>query len=206
MTAPTLILASASARRQQLLQQIGVRFTARAMDIDERVRDSETALDYVRRMANEKAQAAWAQLSAPAGLVLAADTAVVVDNGMGEGILGKPGDADEAVAMLAQLSSRVHQVLTAVTLSDGRDSRQAVSDSKVVFRTIDEEEALRYWQTGEPRGKAGAYAIQGLGAVFVKSLSGSYSGVMGLPIFETAELLRQFGVPVWENKPGNSRV
>lgn len=190
-----LILASNSPRRRQLLQQIGVPFSIQAMDIDESRHDSEAALDYVARMANEKAHAALAQVGAdPAAIVLAADTIVVVD----DTVLGKPDNSREAQAMLAMLSDRQHRVLTAVAVVDGSYSRQAVSESSVGFRAISAAEAESYWHTGEPRGKAGGYAIQGLGAVFVNSLNGSYSGVMGLPLYETAGLLQEFGVPVWE--------
>lgn len=191
MTDSLLLLASASPRRRQLLQQIGVDFSCLATDIDETPLPDEAARDYVRRMASEKAAAAVER--APTGswkLVLAADTVVVVDGAL----LGKPADAAEAAAMLARLSDRSHRVMTAVTLCDGSRQRQLLSESDVCFRAIAQAEARRYWASGEPRGKAGGYAIQGLGAVFVKSLSGSYSGVMGLPLFETATLLESFGV------------
>lgn len=191
MAIPRLILASASPRRQDLLVQIGVPFDVLAQDIDETPLPDEIPEIYVQRMATEKAAAALT--AAPAAVVLAADTTVVCD-GL---VLGKPVDEADAVAMLQRLSDRQHQVLTAVTIADGSRSRQALSRSEVTFRAISETEARAYWQTGEPRGKAGAYAIQGMGAVFVAGLQGSYSGVMGLPLFETAALLAEFGQPVW---------
>ena len=206
MAIPRLILASASPRRQDLLVQIGVPFDVLAQDIDETPLPDEIPEIYVQRMATEKAAAALT--AAPAAVVLAADTTVVCD----DRVLGKPVDEADAVAMLQLLSDRQHQVLTAVTIADGSRtdgsrtdrsrtdgsrSRQALSRSTVKFRAISEGEAKAYWQTGEPRGKAGAYAIQGMGAVFVAGLQGSYSGVMGLPLFETAALLAEFGQPVW---------
>jgi septum formation protein len=192
MATPQLILASASPRRQELLMQIGVAFEVHAQDIDETPRATESAETYVQRMAVEKARSA--QTAFPDALVLAADTTVVCD----ENVLGKPEDEDDALAMLAQLSGRSHRVLTAVAVASADALRQALSHSEVRFRDISSAEARRYWQTGEPRGKAGAYAIQGLGAVFVADLVGSYSGVMGLPLYETAALLSEFQQPVWQ--------
>lgn len=191
MAESSLLLASASPRRRQLLQQIGLDFSCLATDIDESPRSDEAARDYVSRMAREKAAAAVERAPAESWrLVLAADTVVVVDGAL----LGKPADAAEAAAMLARLSDRSHRVMTAVTVRDGSSERQLLSESEVCFRAITAAEARRYWESGEPRGKAGGYAIQGLGAVFVKSLHGSYSGVMGLPLFETATLLESFGI------------
>lgn len=186
-----LILASASPRRQQLLQQLGLSFVTVEQDIDESLRPAEPALDYVQRMAREKALSATAALPADAEtLIIAADTIVVCD---GE-VLGKPRDEADACRMLLQLSDREHQVMSAVSVNKPNLSRTALSTSSVCLRPISAQEASRYWQTGEPLGKAGGYAIQGLAAVFVTRLEGSYSGVMGLPLFETAALLREFGV------------
>lgn len=192
MAVPRLILASASPRRQDLLVQIGVQFEVRAQDIDESPLPDEAPETYVQRMAAEKAAAALTAF--PEALILAADTTVVCD----DLVLGKPLNEADAVAMLNRLSGREHQVLTAVCVSDRRQSHQALSRSAVSFRSISSDEARRYWHTGEPRGKAGAYAIQGMGAVFVAGLRGSYSGVMGLPLFETAALLAKFKQPVWQ--------
>jgi len=191
----SIILASASARRQELLSQIGVGFTVRSQDIDESIRPGELANDYVIRMAQEKAGSALNALHASKdlndSLVLAADTSVVCD----DAVLGKPVDEADAVAMLRTLSGREHRVLSAVTLAMQDKQYSALSESRVKFREISVAEAQRYYRSGEPEGKAGAYAIQGYAAVFVEQLIGSYSGVMGLPLFETAQLLAKFSVP-----------
>lgn len=189
-----IILASASPRRQELLSQIAVEFTVRAQDIDESVKDGESAHDYVVRMAVEKAESALKELGEnpelQASIVLAADTSVVCDGD----VLGKPADETEALAMLKRLSGREHRVLSAVTVASRSQQRTMLSESRVRFREIGEDEAVQYYRSGEPEGKAGAYAIQGLGAVFVEQLLGSYSGVMGLPLYETAQLLAEFDV------------
>lgn len=187
----SLVLASASPRRSELLRQIGVRFRCRAVHIDETPRPDEAAGEYVRRVALEKARAAQRELGHDEVLVLGADTAVVVDGRP----LGKPADAAHARAMLRQLSGRGHRVLSAVALVGEREAVR-VSDSAVWFRALSDAEIDAYWSTGEPRDKAGGYAIQGLGAVFVERLEGSYSGVMGLPLYETARLLNEFGIQV----------
>lgn len=187
-----LYLASASPRRRELLEQIGVDFTVLPVDIDETPLSGEAPADYVRRLAREKALAALARLDASAPLcVLGADTTVTLDGR----ILGKPADRDEGLAMLALLSGRTHRVLTAVALADAGRCEVRLVDSAVTFRPMTPAEAERYWAGGEPCDKAGGYAIQGLGAVFVRRLEGSYSGVVGLPLCETAELLGAFGVP-----------
>ena len=192
----SIILASASARRQELLSQIGVRFTVRRQDIDESIRRGELANDYVIRMAQEKADSALRALPSSKdsvnSLVLAADTSVVCD----ADVLGKPSDEANAVDMLRRLSGREHRVLCAVTLSTQNKQRTVLSESRVRFREISVAEAQQYYRSGEPEGKAGAYAIQGYAAVFVEQLIGSYSGVMGLPLFETAQLLAEFSVPI----------
>ena len=197
----SIILASASSRRQELLTQIGVRFTVRSQYIDESVRIGEQANDYVSRMAREKANSALTALCVTKDssdtLVLAADTSVVCD----ATVLGKPLDEADAVDMLRRLSGREHRVLTAVTLSTQDKQRTVLSESRVRFREISIEEAQQYYRSGEPLGKAGAYAIQGYAAVFVEQLVGSYSGVMGLPLFETAQLLAEFSVPMQPINP-----
>ena len=186
---PVLCLASASPRRRALLQQIGVAHTARSADVDETPHALETPRAYVTRLAAAKARAIRA---ADAALpVLGADTTVVVAGTM----LGKPDGEAAGLAMLARLSGRTHEVLSAVALADARGVAVAVSVSTVRFRALTEEECRAYWASGEPHDKAGAYAIQGLAAAFIESLHGSYSGVMGLPLFETAALLRSAGVP-----------
>ncbi|HAS49655.1 MAG TPA: hypothetical protein DCS33_10305 [Gammaproteobacteria bacterium] len=189
-----IILASASARRQELLAQIGISFTVRSQDIDESIGSAELAEDYVMRMAMEKAMSALRQLAGSQGgddtLVLAADTSVVCD----ADVLGKPSSESDALEMLLRLSGREHRVLSAVMLATKNKQAAQLSESRVTFREISLAEARRYYASGEPEGKAGSYAIQGCGAVFVKQLHGSYSGVMGLPLFETAQLLAEFGV------------
>jgi septum formation protein len=192
---PVLRLASASPRRRELLAQIGVPHIVTGAHIDESVHAGERPHDYVQRMARTKAKAVWDQdRSLP---VLAADTTVVLE-GL---VFGKPADRAEAAHMLGLLSGRTHEVLTAVALATAESISLRVSVSSVRFRLLSVEEIDAYWDTGEPRDKAGAYAVQGLAAVFIESLSGSYSGVMGLPLFETAELLRAAGVLSWGAMP-----
>ncbi|WP_342623181.1 Maf family protein [Pseudomonas alkylphenolica] len=193
-----LYLASGSPRRRELLTQIGIPFTTLSASVDESPLPNETAPAYVERLARAKASAGLAALlprEANAALaVLGADTAVVLDGQ----ILGKPVDRDDALAMLAVLSGREHQVLTAVAVADQQRCLSVCVASQVRFRPISSEEAQAYWASGEPLDKAGAYAIQGLGAVFVQRLEGSYSAVVGLPLSETAELLGQFAIPCWQ--------
>jgi septum formation protein len=189
-----IYLASASPRRRELLRQLGVDFRVLTTAVDERLKPGERADAYVMRLAASKAQAGWKQLAAAAQApVLGADTTVIA----GGEVLGKPVDREEAVRMLTVLSGTTHVVLTGIALLDGRGMRQRCSRSEVTFRAVDAAEAGAYWDTGEPRDKAGGYAIQGFGAVFVRHLSGSFSGVMGLPLFETAELLSEAQVPRW---------
>jgi len=182
-----LILASESPRRAELLAQVGVAFTASPAAIDEGVAPGETADAYVRRMAIEKARSA--RRRHPGHPVLGADTAVVLDRR----ILGKPADRSAAVEMLLALSGRTHEVLTGVALVTGQ-TQYRLSTSRVTFRAISGPEAAAYWATGEPADKAGGYAIQGLGAAYAEHIEGSYSGIMGLPLFETLALLRTIGV------------
>jgi septum formation protein len=187
-----IILASASPRRKELLDQIKVTYKVNPVDLDETPRPDETPLDYVQRLAAEKSAACIAQLGD--GLpVLAADTAVV----LGDLIMGKPKDRDDALAMLRQLSGKMHRVYSAISLR-GREHGQAVSITEVTFRVLTEGEIAAYWQSGEPVDKAGSYAIQGLGGMFVESISGSFSGVVGLPLFETAELLSRQGIGLFK--------
>ena len=198
MIAPILYLASASPRRRELLAQIGVTCRVVPVDLDESPDPGETPEHYVQRLALDKARAAHTLVGKTADvLILAADTAVVVD----ADILGKPRSAADAASMLRRLSGREHRVLSGVALigADGVDA-SAVSESRVRMRTILETEMAAYWATGEPVDKAGGYAIQGRAAVFVEALSGSYSGVMGLPLFETAGLLSAAGVPCLHSK------
>jgi septum formation protein len=186
-----IYLASRSPRRLELLEQIGVRVALIAADTDETRRLDESPESYVRRVALEKARAGRAALAEDeARPVLAADTAVVV----GDTTLGKPADREAAAQMLRALSGRSHRVLTAVAMIAAEREYIELSDSLVTFRVLEESEISRYWQTGEPIDKAGAYAIQGLGALFISSLQGSYSGVMGLPLFETGRLLAWAGI------------
>jgi len=187
---PSIFLASKSPRRRELLVQIGVRFAVLDVDLDETRLPGEPPESYVRRLALDKARTGHAMMESGEGLpTLAADTAVVV----GDRILGKPGDRLEAAAMMQLLSGRSHRVLSGIALVGARETLD-ISVSEVRFREVTEKEAAAYWETGEPRDKAGGYAIQGLGALFVEDLRGSYSGVMGLPLFETARLLADAGI------------
>lgn len=197
MSDAVLCLASASPRRRELLWQIGVAHCAESAELDEAILAGETAESYVERLAKAKAACIAADPARSAGLpVLGADTTVVLDGVM----LGKPCDADEALAMLARLSAREHRVLSGVALlAAGRPVAACVAQTRVRFRAIAPAEARAYWATGEPRDKAGGYAIQGFGAAFVERIEGSYSAVMGLPLFETAALLAKAGVPLWRS-------
>jgi septum formation protein len=191
MSREFVYLASASPRRRELLQQIGVQFRVVGTLIDETVLPGEAAAAYVARLAAAKAVDGWARSADAAGTpVLAADTAVVLEGR----ILGKPSGPGDAQSMLLQLSGRTHEVLTAVALRTANGLQSRVSRSEVTFRRIAAGEAQAYWETGEPCDKAGAYAIQGRAAIFIADLRGSYSGVMGLPLFETAEMLSSAGV------------
>ncbi|MFJ4142114.1 Maf family protein [Pseudomonas sp. NPDC089734] len=191
---PLLYLASGSPRRRELLTQIGVPITVLSAQIDETPLNNEAPAAYVERLARGKAAAGLALLGDRDACVLGADTAVVLDGR----ILGKPVDEADALAMLAGLSGREHEVLTAVALVDRQRSEACVVASRVRFRSIQPHEARAYWASGEPQDKAGSYAVQGLAAIFVEALHGSYSGVVGLPLCETAELLGRFGIPCWQ--------
>jgi septum formation protein len=193
-----IVLASASPRRRELLVQLGVPHEVLAVEVDETPLPGEQPASLARRLARAKAVAGRA--CAPGTRdVLGSDTVVAVD----ARIFGKPIDRDDALAMLAALSGREHRVLTAVALAvHGTDGpvHEALSETLVRMRPIAPAEAAAYWNTGEPAGKAGAYAIQGLGAMFIEHIRGSYSGVMGLPLYETARLLQSAG----SAGPGNS--
>ena len=192
----TIYLASASPRRREILVSLGFQPVLLASEIDETVQPGEAVADYVARMARQK-NAAARQLAAQRGLALAqpllsADTVVALDNA----ILGKPRDAAHARELLESLSGREHQVWTAVCVSLGGQTLEAAQRSDVRFKELSAQEIAAYIASGEPLDKAGAYGIQGIGGVFVAHLSGSFSGVMGLPVFETVQLLRQLGAPV----------
>jgi len=187
-----IILASSSPRRKELLDQIKVTYDVYPVDIDETPLPDERPLDYVQRLAAEKSAACREQFNIETP-VLAADTAVI----LGSVIMGKPKDKADALAMLSQLSDKTHQVYSAVSLR-WREHSQAVSITEVTFRRLTEREILDYWHTGEPVDKAGGYAIQGMGGVFVESIKGSFSGVVGLPLFETAELFSKQGIELFK--------
>lgn len=185
---PQIILASASPRRRELLNQIKVRHLVQTVDIDETPLQFESPSAYVQRLATEKAAVCAKQFN-PQLPILAADTAVVLN----EKIMGKPVDENDALAMLHQLSGKTHQVFTAIALH-GRKQHTAISITDVTFKTLLDIEIRAYWQTGEPCDKAGSYAIQGQGSLFIEHINGSFSGVMGLPLFETAQLLALEGI------------
>ena len=191
-----LILASASPRRLELLRQIGVESEVCAAEIDETVQPGEAAGDYVLRLARQKAEKVYAENLAGQSelLCLGSDTSVVL-NGQ---ILGKPEHFAASRQMLQQLSGTKHQVMTAVALVGAFGVRQCLVTTDVWFRALTEEEIAAYWASGEPQDKAGSYGIQGLGAVFVDHIEGSYSAVVGLPLNETAQLLQAAGVPIWQ--------
>jgi septum formation protein len=194
MSANFVYLASGSPRRRELLAQIGVPFQVLTVTVDEAHLPGELPDAYVLRLARQKADAGWrARPALSASPVLAADTTVVLDGK----ILAKPTDRRDGERMLRELGGRTHEVLTAVAVATTPGLSSRTSRSEVTFRAISAAEARDYWATSEPLDKAGGYAIQGGAAVFVADLKGSYSGVMGLPLFETAELLEQAGVPHW---------
>ena len=189
----SLYLASSSPRRAELLTQIGVCFEVLQCSIDETASALETPAQYVNRMAMQKAREGFRvmeQLSKSPLPILAADTIVVVN----EKTLGKPESKEQAADMLRQLSGTTHNVMTAVTVMSDRGVDTVISDTRVEFKEVSEAEASAYWQSGEPFDKAGGYGIQGLGAIFVARIEGSYSGVVGLPLAETAGLLQSVGI------------
>jgi septum formation protein len=198
----TLYLASGSPRRRELLTQIAVPFLTQIAPIDENALPGESPIAYVERLALSKAQAGLAALTDTADtVVLGADTAVVLDGR----ILGKPTDRVDALATLSDLSGRTHEVLTAVALVSRERQVSRVVTSQVTFRALSQAEIEAYWASGEPQDKAGCYGIQGLAAVFVSQLQGSYSAVVGLPLCETAALLAEFAIPCWQSLPVHSQ-
>jgi septum formation protein len=186
-----LILASASPRRSELLKQINLAHTIQVANIDETPLANEKPVDYVLRVAHEKSLLVFQQENNNHSVVLAADTSVVLE---GE-IMGKPDNLEQAMAMLSALSAKTHEVYSAVSVR-GKLIQETCCISQVTFRRLSEQEIINYWQTGEPADKAGSYAIQGLGSVFVQSIKGSFSGIMGLPLFEAAQLLENEGIGI----------
>jgi septum formation protein len=189
---PLIYLASASPRRSALLTQISVVHRVRPVDIDEAERPGEAPADYVTRLARTKAETLWTRLADSERLpVVGSDTTVA----LGSDILGKPANRADGIAMLRRLSGQTHQVYTGVALRSmqGIESRLSISD--VTFRALSDAEVEAYWSTGEPADKAGGYAVQGRAAMFIERITGSYSGIVGLPLFETAALLASIG---WE--------
>lgn len=186
----TLLLASASPRRAELLSQLDVEFRQAAVDIDESPVPSEPPKEYVGRMSRQKAEAAFKRYGAEGLVILAADTTVV----LGTAILGKPTDFSDFADMMRRLSNQRHQVLTSVSVVSAQKAEHRTVVSSVQFGPIHDEDIRWYWNTGEPGDKAGGYGIQGRGARFVRAIEGSYSGIVGLPLYETAEMLADFGV------------
>lgn len=205
-----LILASSSPRRAQLLSQVGLDYQVMSPNVDESVHENESPVDYVTRMSRQKAafvaalvenktgslgfasgQAAQSETKTlDSSVMLAADTVVIIDGD----ILGKPRDESDAINMLQRLSGTSHQVVTSVTVQTRNRLETVQVETNVQFRKLSHEECVRYWLTGEPKDKAGAYGIQGIAAIFVERLSGSYSNVVGLPLNETIALLKEFGL------------
>ena len=189
MTTPRLHLASASPRRHDILASLGLSFTAAGVEVDESPLGNERPADMVVRLARDKALAAAVR---PGTVVVGADTAVVLEGR----VYGKPAGLEDCQSTLQHLAGRSHLVMTGVAVRLNDDIATALSVTEVQFREIDPDETLAYWQSGEPCDKAGAYAIQGKGGKFVSRISGSYSGVVGLPVFETAQLLKDAGIDV----------
>jgi len=185
---PSILLASNSPRRKELLAQLGYVFISNGSDIDESVNVNESAVEYVKRMAVQKA---LVQANDENTVVIGSDTSVVC----GDEILGKPKDYDDAKRMLEMLSDNTHQVLTSIAVVKGADVSVRVVTTDVTFKTLTDSEILNYWQTGEPKDKAGSYGIQGIAGQFVTCIKGSYSAVVGLPLYETAQLLAKHGCP-----------
>ncbi len=206
---PVFVLASASPRRRELLQQIGFQPELWPADIDETPLSDEPPEQYVKRMAREKLDAAWSDyMEARTGtselVMLASDTSVVC----GDCILGKPESESDFKQMMRRLSGREHQVLTSVCVQSGRlesvesgalKSSEAVVITRVTFKALSDRDIDEYWRTGEPADKAGGYGIQGRGAILVDGIQGSYSNVVGLPLKETVDLLAEHGLDVWES-------
>lgn len=185
---PQITLASSSPRRRELLDQIQVSYSVLPVDIDESHISGETAEQFVTRLALEKARSGYKASSLiPA---LGSDTIVIFEHQ----ILGKPKNRQDALNMLQMLSGKIHQVMTAVAICNGETEHCVISTSEVEFAQIDDQQAEAYWETGEPVDKAGGYGIQGIAAQFIKNIKGSYSGIMGLPLYETVELLKLAGI------------
>lgn len=182
----TLILASGSPRRKELLQQLGYSFSVLVTNVEEARQANETPYEYVARLSQDKARAALSQQ--PNGIVIGSDTIVVCD----VSVLEKPSDLAHAKQMLAMLSGRAHQVMTAVTVVSAEKQHTVVVSTDVWFKHLSENEIEQYWHTGEPCDKAGSYGIQGIGGRFVTRIEGSYHAVVGLPLFETDQLLQKF--------------
>lgn len=195
---PRLHLASSSPRRREILAALGLEFTVAPVDVMEALEAGESAEQMVLRLSVAKAAAAEV---GPGCIVIGSDTAVV----LGSEVLGKPAGQDDAIAMLQKLSGRRHSVLTGVAVVGTQGVQTALSSTDVTFRDVGRDEALAYWQSGEPCDKAGAYGIQGRGGAFVASISGSYSGVMGLPVFETAQLLKAEGIDILLQRKNDGR-
>lgn len=190
---PQLYLASQSPRRRELLSQLQLRFAELMIDFPEIRQPNEAPKAFALRMAQEKAQNGWINKNRTLDIpVLAADTIVVID----DEVLGKPRDRAAGIGMLQKLSGRSHQVLTAVAIQQGKYKKSILTTSIVYFRELTAKEIDLYWESGEPHDKAGAYGIQSFGAIFIKHLEGSYSGVMGLPLYETAILLNEFNLTI----------
>jgi len=188
LSRPSITLASASPRRRELLEQIQVSYTVLPANIDETQIEGESAEQFVKRLALEKAQCVYRQ--SPERPALGADTIVIID----QQILGKPESQDHAKHMLKMLSGNMHLVMTAVAIDNGETQHVVLSTSEVEFVQLSDQQIDAYWLTGEPIDKAGAYAIQGIAAQFIKNINGSYSSIMGLPLYETTELLKLVGI------------
>jgi septum formation protein len=202
MIGPQIYLASQSPRRRALIEQLGIHYQTLNVEIDESPRAGEAPADFVMRLAKEKAWAGWQMVAEQLIPVVGADTCIVMD----QQIIGKPKNREQGIELLSRYSGCAHQVITGVAmvgLEAGKHDPDVVqhvrvNTSTVTFRTITDDECEQYWQTGEPMGKAGGYAIQGKAAVFIEKLEGSYSGVMGLPLFEFAELISMFGIKIFD--------
>ncbi|WP_455219279.1 Maf family protein, partial [Kaarinaea lacus] len=197
-----IYLASQSPRRRTLIEQMGIAYQAISVEVDERPHAGEVPADFVARLACEKAQAGWQSVAERGIPVLGADTCIVLD----QQIVGKPSSQQQGIDLLKRYSGKTHQVVTGVAMvgpdggvNDAPIVQQVrVSTSLVTFRVVTDRECKQYWQTGEPVGKAGGYAIQGKAAAFIEKIEGSYSGVMGLPLFEFSELITKFGIQLFD--------
>ena len=202
MIGPQIYLASQSPRRRALIEQLGIRYQALAVEVDESPLPGEAATDFVMRLAAEKAYAGWRIVADQSVPVVGADTCIVLD----QQIVGKPVDREQGIELLKSYSGRAHLVVTGIAIVGPESGKRGaavvhharVNRSIVTFRAISDRECEQYWQTGEPKGKAGGYAIQGKAAAFIEKLEGSYSGVMGLPLCEFAELISLFGIQIFD--------